>query len=553
MRQRNYLPVLFVISIMILGTLIINNTSNDRLPDLVQSNMNEDEIEPFHDFPEFNFVNSRSVSGYPEGVWTDAVKAGGTSDEEAYDISLDASGNALIVGSFMGTASFGNHTLTSAGGKDVYVAKLSPTGQWLWATSVGGSSTDEGVGIAIDSSGDAFVTGHFSSASISFGSTSLTNSQGSGDYDAFTAKINSNGTWLWADKIGFTGSDYGTDVDVDASGNAYFTGHFRSTSLNINGTSLANTGSNSYDVYIAVSDNNGYWQWAIRAGGSYDDKSWGVAADQYGYAYITGGSSNTVTFGPSTFNGGGAFVAKAAPNATWVQANIITSAEGSSLDVDSSGNIFVFGTYQNTASFGTIQMTSRGAEDAYLARLSSTNQWQWVENISGQSTERGYDLELDGRGYGIVTGIFSSTSTYIGNTILQASTEEIYVAMFDDNGTWVWVEEGGAPFGYAYGRGIAADGQGGIVTTGYSSSGAVFGNHTLTNSGNWDIFVAHLSSDTDGDSLFDANEDCFDAAGNSSFDRTGCPDSDGDGYSDPDQGWTISNGADAFPNDGYDL
>ncbi len=95
------------------------------------------------------------------GDWIWAVKGGGASDDRGFSIALDADDNIYITGYFTGTATFGSTTLTSFGGQDILIAKLSSSGSWLWAVKAGGTSIDYGTSIAVDSSGTSYVTGVF--------------------------------------------------------------------------------------------------------------------------------------------------------------------------------------------------------------------------------------------------------------------------------------------------------------------------------------------------------------------------------------------------------
>ncbi len=91
------------------------------------------------------------------GSWQWAVKAGGSSDDYGYGIAVDSSGNAYVTGYFSGTATFGSTSLTSSGDADIFIAKLSSSGSWQWAVKAGGTSSDYGKVIAVDSSGNAYV------------------------------------------------------------------------------------------------------------------------------------------------------------------------------------------------------------------------------------------------------------------------------------------------------------------------------------------------------------------------------------------------------------
>ncbi len=114
-----------------------------------------------------------------------AKQAGGTRFTGGYGIALDGSANSYVVGDFSGTITFGTSTsLTSAGSGDVFVAKYDSAGNLAWAKSAGGTGNDVPGGIAVDGSGNSYVTGFFS-GTATFGSITLT-SAGTGD--VFVAK-----------------------------------------------------------------------------------------------------------------------------------------------------------------------------------------------------------------------------------------------------------------------------------------------------------------------------------------------------------------------------
>ena len=133
------------------------------------------------------------------GNWQWATKAGGSSWDYEYGITIDDLGNTYVTGKFQGTSTFGSYSLTSNGSYDIFVAKMDSIGNWQWATKAGGSSDDCGRGITIDDLGNTYVTGYFC-GTASFGSYSLTSNGGA---DIFVAKYR-DGLSLIAD---FTASD----------------------------------------------------------------------------------------------------------------------------------------------------------------------------------------------------------------------------------------------------------------------------------------------------------------------------------------------------------
>ncbi|HYV93475.1 MAG TPA: SBBP repeat-containing protein [Chitinophagales bacterium] len=139
------------------------------------------------------FISKFDTSG--NLVWAKAM--GGTDTEKGWSIAIDpaGSGDVYTTGYFSGTADFdpdssGNFNLTFAGHDDIFISKLDSSGNFVWAKAIGGTSYDYAQSIVLDALGNVYMTGYFSSASISFGSTTLTNANNSGNYaDIFVAKL----------------------------------------------------------------------------------------------------------------------------------------------------------------------------------------------------------------------------------------------------------------------------------------------------------------------------------------------------------------------------
>ena len=228
-------------------------------------------------------------------------------DEQGNGIAVDSSGNTYIIGSWTGRVNFGNHELDNPGSRNVFVAKLDWSGNWLWAKRAGWlQSPDEvkGNSIAVDSSGNAYITGFFTGGFL-FVDNALNSS---GSRDVFVAKLDSSGNWLWAKRAGGTQDDRGFSIVVDSYGDTYVTGVFstRGSSADFGNTTLSSLGSGNISVFVAKLDSSGNWQWAKRAGGSTGSLGRGIALDSSGNAYITGfffGAS--ADFGNSTLSSSG--------------------------------------------------------------------------------------------------------------------------------------------------------------------------------------------------------------------------------------------------------
>jgi len=319
------------------------------------------------------------------GNWLWAKRAGGdvtNGADAALDICTDNYGNSYVTGYFIGAADFGTHYVSSAVGKDPFIAKIDTNGNWLWARSAFGLEHDDiGNGISFDDNGNCYVTGYFSN-SIYFGPTNLTTAN---YMDGFVAKLGTNGNWIWAKSIGGSWAE-GYDIATSGNGNSYITGCFKgSVVLDTISLSIYADYSNS-DVLIAKIDANGNWLWAKRAGGTHYDEGRSICLDNSLNCYVTGFCNEAADFGNTVlgYNDGASlvFVTKLDTNGNWQWAEGCGGTFediGYGITTDNSGDILVAGRFSEMATFGDFTLTSTGwyySWDIFTARLSSE-----VENI----------------------------------------------------------------------------------------------------------------------------------------------------------------------------
>ena len=436
------------------------------------------------------------------GNWLWAKNAGGTGADIGYGIAVDASGDSYVTGYFYGSAIFGYTTLTSSGGSDIFVAKLDSWGNWLWAKNAGGTGADIGYGIAVDADGNSYVTGYFQSSPAAFGSTTLISN---GDYDIFVAKLDSWGNnWLWAKNAGGTSDDYGEGIAVDADGNSYVTGYFQSSPATFGSTTLISNG--DYDIFVAKLDSSGNnWLWAKNAGGTSDDYCYGIAVDASGNSYVTGIFSNSATFGSTTLISNGdydIFIAKLDSSGDWEWAKKAGGTGGDwgyGIAVDTDGNSYVTGIfYSATAAFGDITLESSGGVDIFVAKLDSSGDWEWANKAGGTDDDWVNGIAVDASGNSYVTGFFDISATFGYTTLINSGGYDIFVAKLDSSGNWLWANKAGGTDG-DWGKDIAVDANRNSYVTGYfrgtTTVGATFGNITIYGSGissNYNVFVAKV-------------------------------------------------------------
>lgn len=326
-----------------------------------------------------------------------STPAGGNNTGQS--IFCDAYNNLYVTGAFTGTLTFGSFTLTNvypSNMSDVFIVKYDASGNALWAKSAGGNYDDLGKSITTDASGNIYITGWFSSPSITFGTTTLTNAGGSFKDDIFITKYDTLGNLLWAKREGGIQSDRGHCITTDAIGNVYVCGIFFSPSINFGTTTLTNAGTTlTYaDLYFVKYDALGNVLWATGAGNIYDDQSVGITTDVSGNVYLTGWyTSPFITFGTDTLTNTGdasLFIVKydTSGNLDWA---MNTGGDGGgfveNIAIDAFDNVFVTGWYiPPTINFGTITLTNTSlwAKNIFIAKLHPTLVGTEIEKLSSE-------------------------------------------------------------------------------------------------------------------------------------------------------------------------
>ncbi len=379
-------------------------------------------------------------------VW--AKKVGGSGYDYGKGIGADSAGNVYITGSFESTADFDPgpavKNLISSGGKDIYLAKYTANGDYVWAEKIGGIGFDESNALSVSSSGTVTITGYFGYV-VDFDPSSNINSfDAGGSSDPFFARYNTNGGLVWAKDIGGSGESSAQNLFVDAAGSIYITGGFFGTSdFNI-GTGVFNlTGTSAKDAFYAKYNSAGDFVWAVSVGGAGDQTGLGITADKSGNVYATGYFVGTVDFNP----GSGVF------NLT----------------------------------------SSNGFFNAYLLKLNSDGVFAWANNIGGSADDIGFSLALDTQQNIYAAGYFNGTASFgTGNFLTSAGSTDIFIAVYKPSGTLLTsMREGGATDDWA--SSIAVDAKGFIYLTGYYTGNAQFNINgsviTLTSAGNADVYI----------------------------------------------------------------
>mgnify|MGYP006291602339 CR=1 FL=1 len=249
------------------------------------------------------FIHKMDASG--NFLW--ARTFGSTSDDYGNAITVDATGNVYTTGYFRYTIDFdpgtGTADLTTASPAftDIFIQKLDPSGNFLWARALGGAFHDEGHSIQIDNSGNVYTAGFFRDT-VDFdpgaGEVKLT---AAGEMDVFVQKMDSAGNFLWAKSFGGTSSEMAFSMALDASGNVYSTGWFSGTAdFDPGAASASLTATGGLDIFIQKMDAAGNFLWASAFGGTANDQGISITVDSADNVYTTGKFQETVDFDPGT-------------------------------------------------------------------------------------------------------------------------------------------------------------------------------------------------------------------------------------------------------------
>ena len=344
-------------------------------------------------------------------IW--AKSFGGTGTEVGNYISTDILGNVYTTGYFEGSVDFNpgpsSTFLTSNGVYDIFVHKLNPNGNFLWAKGMGGSTYDYGRSIITNNSGDVYITGDFSGTADFYSGTGSVNLNSSGGQDIFVQKLSSSGSFIWVKNMGGVSSDYGQAITVDTIGNIYTTGYFSGTADFDPGAGTTNLTSNgSTDIFVHKLNASGDLVWAKNMGGTGSEGGNHIATDASAYVYITGWFEATADFDPGagttnlTSNGShDIFVQKlnSSGNIVWaINMGGTDSDIGYGIITDNTGNVHTVGTFKATVDFdpdpGTTNLTSNGNLDIFVQKLSqclssassdvvsACDSYTWIDGIT---------------------------------------------------------------------------------------------------------------------------------------------------------------------------
>lgn len=417
---------------------------------------------------------------------------GDANNQFGVDTAVDAQGNVILAGTFAGTLNLGGAPLVGVDSKqgesDIFVAKFDATGKHLWSKSFAFTRDQSGKAVAVDAQGNIFLAGYFE-GTVTFGGGSHT-SQGCCYEDAFLAKFDPTGAYLWSKSFGDIGSQVAKGLAVDAQGNVVMVGQFQ-TVVDF-GTGPLNAGMATYDGFAAKFDSSGIALWAKEFGDdAVDQFVEDVALDSAGNVLITGGAQGTADFGTGPLMAPAdklnVFVAKLSPAGAGVWSGIYGGVgRGLAIAADSKGGVGVAGEYKGAVDFGGGKLPQKSADLAFFARFDASGSHALSRGY-GVGSAHATGVAFDAKDKPLLAGYFNGSIDFGAKSFTSAGFD-IFLLKLDSAGCDVWART----FGDAAYQGVQdleIDASGNAVITGNIQGVVDLGGGPLTAAGN-DVFIA---------------------------------------------------------------
>jgi hypothetical protein len=430
-----------------------------------------------------------------------STKFGGTDGDAGWAVATDASGAVYVTGDAASTDFPRSNAMQrrSAGSTDVFVTKLSADGsRILYSTYIGGSQADVGYGIAVDPSGNAYITGDTRSSDFPL-VTAMQPAYG-GTSDVFVAKLSADGSQLlYSTYAGGRGGERGLGIAVDAAGNAYVAGYTNSTDFPTANAVQSAFGGGDADAFVfKVNPAGSAFVYATYLGGRAvrPELATSIATDDRGNAYVAGftNSRDFPTLRPiQPFRGPtDAFVTKLGPAGALVYSTHIGGGaddEAMGIAVDAVGSAFITGhtesrdfpatagAYRATCSTVAVRIAIGDlctGGDAFVARIvPDGSAIAYATYIEGTRFEVGRAIAVDAAGNAYVAGLTNSPDFPIANAVQRryggGAFDAFALKLSPDGSTLAYSTYLGGNDNDG-GYGIAVDPAGDAVVTGYAGS-----------------------------------------------------------------------------------
>jgi hypothetical protein len=428
-------------------------------------------------------------------VWADG--AGDAAAQSVAGVAIDAMGNTLIAGSFHGSIDLGGGALASAGGSDIFVAKLDGAGKHVWSKRFGDAADQTAGAVAVDAMGEVWLTGAVT-GTVDFGGGPLANAADPLT-DVFLASLSSSGAYVSAKRFNATLAQRGTALAINASGAMALGGVFDGT-VDLGCGLISSAGGG--DVFLARLDTTGPCIYSKRFGDAAPQELAAAAVDATGNVVLGGRFQGAVSFGgaPLSMMGGtfGAFVAKLDPTG----AHLFSTSFGNSMNAqevqgaafDANGNVFVSGVFSGSLVAGNITLNSAGGSDLFVVKLDPGGAAVWGLRFGDAADQVGpLRVGADDKGNVVVAGTLQGAADFGGGSLASVGSDDVVVAKLDASGNHQWsVRYGDA--GSQQATALATSGSTSAVLGGAFQGSPDIGGKKLTSAGDYDALVMGVTT-----------------------------------------------------------
>ncbi|BDS11941.1 SBBP repeat-containing protein [Aureispira anguillae] len=392
-----------------------------------------------------------------------AKQAGGNKADEGKSIAIDNDGNVYTTGEYSSNGDFDPGTgvfnlTTNDWNYQIFVQKLTPDGDLIWAKSFGGNGYDHGEKIRLDADGNIYVTGWFENT-VDFAGFTKT---ASGLRDIFLLKMSSSGTVLWVETFGGAGYTTPNDLIIDDAMNIYMTGGF---SVSATFGSQTFTSNGAHDAFVLKMDQGRNLQWVNTLGGNGSDIAISVEVDRNKNVYTTGAFTGTVDFDPSS-NNSYYLSSTSSVEDTYIQkldsAGHLVWAKSFGADwedhpydihLDKNEDLYIIGRFGLTIDFdlgpNTFFLTGNGSLDAYLLKIDTAGQFIWAKSWGASSDDYGMSVTTDDEGNVYTGGYFFGFVDFDPGpnerSLWSKGNGDFFLTKLTSNGDFLWAKSGGGP------------------------------------------------------------------------------------------------------------
>jgi len=431
----------------------------------------------------FFFITGWMNGQAPGWTWAKSVGGAGALNVSSNAVSTINGGAVYTLGSFAGEIDIdpGPDTIlvNSGAGYDLYIIKQDEAGEYIWGRTIGGTNNIDGNIITVNAvhGESVYVAGKFS-GTIDFdpGPNEFTITS-SGMEDIFILKLDADGNFLWAKRMGGSGLDQAFSLAIDQQdGYVYTTGYFETTvDFDPGPNSYFLQAVGSWDIFISKLDENGSFLWAKGIGSNDTDFASSIAVDPAsGDIYTTGKFWDTADFdpGPGTYSMtsfASIFILKLNDAGTFQWAKQIEQTythfpRSIVVDPNGIGSVYLAGEFNGSTDFdpgpNVHMLTSAGIDDIFILKLDTTGAFAWVKQIGGEAFDFCASMVLSDNGDIYLTGGFEETCDFDPGSNMFILTSEgsgdIFVSRLNRQGELGWaISMGNA--GWDVGVSIAID------------------------------------------------------------------------------------------------